>query len=63
MDRYLKAYERVKGLYRIGLDKDAIKGATGMTLRLVETYLTIMKHFHPEKENPDGALADPVKKE
>jgi len=62
VDRYIKAYEQVKGLHRNGLDKEAIKGVTGKSLRLVETYLTIMKHFHPEKEKPDGQLADPVKK-
>jgi hypothetical protein len=46
VDRYIKAYERVKGLNRKGLDPSEIKKATGLSIKVVNAYLTIVKHFH-----------------
>jgi hypothetical protein len=58
VDRYIKAYERVKGLYKKGLADAEIQKATGLSKRVVAAYLSIAKHFHPEKEIAGVQLAD-----
>jgi len=57
VDRYIKAYERVKGLNKKGLDCAEIKKVTGLSLKVVDTYLSIAKHFHPSEGKPDVPLA------
>jgi hypothetical protein len=51
VDRYIKAYERVKGLYKKGLEAAEIQKVTGLSLKVVNAYLSIAKHFHPLKTN------------
>jgi len=58
VDRYIKAYERVKGLYKKGLEAAEIQKVTGFSGRLVAAYLSIAKHFHPRKEKVDAVLAE-----
>jgi hypothetical protein len=58
VDRYIKAYERVKGLYRKGMSAPEIQKSTGFSQKLVNAYLSIVKHFHPEKEKIDIALVE-----
>jgi hypothetical protein len=58
VDRYIKAYERVKGLYRKGLSRAEIQKVTGLSLKVVDAYLNIAKHFHPEQKKPNVALSD-----
>lgn len=48
VDRYIKAYEQVKGLLRKGLDRHEISKVTGSSLKLVEAYVSVAKHFHPK---------------
>jgi len=50
VDRYITAYERVKGLYRKHLDRNEIKQVTGLSLKVVDAYLSIAKHFHPKRQ-------------
>jgi len=57
VDRYIKAYERVKGLNKKGLDRAEIKKVTGLSLKVVNAYLSIARHFHPSKGKPDVLLA------
>lgn len=47
VDRYIKAYERVKGLLRRGLDRHEISKVTGFSVKVVEAYRSVAKHFHP----------------
>ncbi len=49
VDRYIKAYERVKGLYNKQLTNAEIQKVTGLSLKVVNAYLSIAKHFHPER--------------
>jgi hypothetical protein len=58
VDRYIKAYERVKGLYKKGLAKAEIQKVTGLTMKVLSAYLSIAKHFHPEKRSADVPLAE-----
>jgi len=46
VDRYIKAYEQVKGLLRKGLDRHEISKVTGYSLKLVDAYVSVAKHFH-----------------
>jgi len=47
VDRYIKDYERVKGLYKKRMDSAEIQKMTGMKAKVVNAYLTLSKHFHP----------------
>jgi len=58
VDRYIKAYERVKGLYKKKLTTAEIQKVTGLSLKVVNAYLSIAKHFHPERETIDIPLAE-----
>jgi len=58
VDRYIKAYERVKGLYKKGLTRAEIQKVTGLSAKVLDAYLSIAKHFHPEKSRPEVPLAD-----
>jgi len=58
VDRYIKAYERVKGLYKKGLSTAEIQRATGLSKKVMTAYLSIAKHFHPDKGQPDVPLAE-----
>lgn len=58
VDRYIKAYERVKGLYKKRLSQAEIQKVSGLSKKVVEAYLSIAKHFHPLKERSDVPLAD-----
>lgn len=58
VDRYIKAYERVKGLYKRGLSEAEIQKVTGLSKKVADAYLSIAKHFHPLKEKHDVPLAD-----
>ena len=58
VDRYIKAYERVKGLYKKGLSTAEIQKATGLSKKVMTAYLSIAKHFHPDKGHPDVPLAE-----
>jgi hypothetical protein len=51
VDRYIKAYERVKGLYQKGLASAEIQKVTGLSMKVLSAYLNIAKHFHPKREN------------
>lgn len=62
VDRYIKAYERVKGLYKKGLSDAEIQKATALAKKVVAAYLSIAKHFHPQKEISHVPLADKDKK-
>lgn len=57
VDRYIKAYERVKGLYRKGMGNSEIQKVTGLSRKVVEAYLSIAKHFHPPKRGSHPPLA------
>jgi hypothetical protein len=59
VDRYIKAYERVKGLLRKGLARDEISKVTGFSLKLVDAYLSVAKHFHPKLGAPQVKLSEP----
>lgn len=48
VDRYIKAYEQVKGLLRKGLDRHEVSKVTGYSLKLVDAYASVAKHFHPK---------------
>ncbi|NIT57944.1 MAG: DUF1670 domain-containing protein [Aliifodinibius sp.] len=50
VDRYIKAYERVKGLYKKGMANSEIQKVTGLSRKVVNAYLSIAKHFHPSKK-------------
>jgi len=56
VDRYIKAYERVKGLYIKHLNRAEIKKVTGLSLKVVDAYLSIAKHFHPLQKNSEMYL-------
>ena len=58
VDRYIKAYERVKGLSRKGFDRFEIKKVTGLSIKVVDAFLTIVKHFHSSKGKLNVTLAD-----
>ena len=58
VDRYIKAYERVKGLYKKQLTNAEIGKVTGLSPKVVNAYLSIAKHFHPEQENADVPLSE-----
>ena len=58
VDRYIKAYERVKGLHLKGLSAAEIQRATGLSKKVVAAYLNIVKHFHPNKGKPDVPWSD-----
>lgn len=58
VDRYIKAYERVKGLYNKNFSNAEIEKTTGLSKKVVAAYLSIAKHFHPQKGNGDGPLSD-----
>jgi len=38
----------VKGLLRKGLDRHEISKVTGFSLKLVDAYVSVAKHFHPK---------------
>ncbi len=57
VDRYIKAYERVKGLYKKGLSAAEIQKVSGLSRKVLDAYLSIAKHFHPEKGRADVPLA------
>jgi len=61
VDRYIKAYERVKGLYKKGLGGAEIQKATGLSKKVVDAYLSVAKHFHPKKQNKDIPLSQRTK--
>jgi hypothetical protein len=56
VDRYIKSYERVKGLHRKGLSAAEIQKSTGFSQKLVAAYLSIVNHFHPNKDSKDVPL-------
>jgi len=58
VDRYIKAYERVKGLCRKGLDRHEISKVTGFSVKLVDAYVSVAKHFHPKLSTPAAKLSD-----
>lgn len=58
VDRYIKAYERVKGLLQKGLDRYEISKMTGFGLKLVDAYLSVAKHFHPKLGVPAVKLSE-----
>ena len=58
VDRYIKAYERVKGLYKKRFSVAEIQKVTALSKKVVDAYLSIGKHFHPEKARHDIPLAD-----
>ena len=58
VDRYIKAYERVKGLYKKSFSNAEIEKTTGLSKKVVAAYLSIAKHFHPQRENADVPLSD-----
>jgi hypothetical protein len=58
VDRYIQAYERVKGLYKKQLTNAEIRKVTGLSPKVVNAYLSIAKHFHPEQENADVPLSE-----
>jgi len=58
VDRYIKAYERVKGLYNKNFSNAEIEKTTGLSKKVVAAYLSIAKHFHPQKENAEVPLSD-----
>ena len=49
VDRYIKAYGRVKGPYKKRLSVAEIQKVTGLSKKVVDAYLSIAKHFRPEK--------------
>jgi hypothetical protein len=51
VDRYIKAYERVKGLYKKGLVYSEIQKVTGLSRKVMDAYLSIVKHFHSRKRS------------
>jgi hypothetical protein len=59
VDRYIKAYERVKGLLQKGLNRYEISKMTGFSLKLVDAYLSVAKHFHPKLGSPQVKLSEP----
>jgi hypothetical protein len=63
VDRYIKAYERVKGLYKKQLTNAEIRKVTGLSPKVVNAYLSIAKHFHPEQENADVPLSEKKRQE
>ncbi len=58
VDRYIKAYERVKGLYKKSFSNAEIEKTTGLSKKVVAAYLSIVKHFHPQRENADVPLSN-----
>jgi hypothetical protein len=56
VDRYIKSYERVKGLHRKELSAAEIQKSTGFSQKLVAAYLSIVNHFHPNKNSKDVPL-------
>lgn len=50
VDRYIKSYERVKGLYKKRLNSSEIQKMTGISIKVVNAYLTLVKHFYPVKQ-------------
>lgn len=61
VDRYIKAYEQVKGLLRKGLDRHEISKVTGYSLKLVDAYVSVAKHFHPKLAPAAVKLAEDKK--
>jgi hypothetical protein len=61
VDNYIKAYDRVKGLVRKRLDRAEISKVTGFSLKLVDAYLSVVKHFHPKLGRALLKLADKKK--
>lgn len=57
LNLYEQGYERVKGLYKKQLTNTEIQKVTGLSLKVVNAYLSIAKQFHPERANTDGHLA------
>ena len=62
VDRYIKAYERVKGLCNKGLNREEIGKMTGLSQKVVDAYLNIAKHFHQKLMKPMPKLAKTKKK-
>jgi hypothetical protein len=58
VDRYIKAYERVKQLLRKGLDRHELSKVTGFSLKLVDAYVSVAKHFYPKLVPAAIKLAD-----
>jgi hypothetical protein len=48
----------VKGLLRKGLDRHEISKMTGFSLKLVDAYLSVAKHFHPKLGAPAIKLSE-----
>ena len=63
VDRYIKNYERVKGLYRKSMSAAEIQKMTGMKPKVVNAYLTLAKHFHPLRQSDSNILNDKQKDE
>jgi len=61
VDRYIKAYEQVKGLLRKAFDRHEISKVTGYSLKLVEAYVSVAKHFHPKLVSVTVKLSEPKK--
>jgi len=61
VDNYIKAYERVKGLVRKKLERAEISKVTGFSIKLVDAYLSVVKHFHPKLGHVMPKLADKKK--
>lgn len=58
VDRYIKAYERVKGLYKKEMPTEEIQKITGMSAKLCNAYLTLAKHFHPLRTSQQESNQD-----
>lgn len=48
VDRYIKDYQRVKLLVRKGLNTNEISQVTGRGKTVVNSYIKLLKEFHPE---------------
>ena len=62
VDRYIKAYEQVKGLCRKCLDRDEIRKMTGLSSKVVDAYLNIAMVFHPKLAKPQVKLVETRKR-
>ena len=63
VDRYIKAYERVKALVRKDMNRQEIKQISGLGHQTVAAYLRIVGQFHPTlKQRPAFQLPDETSK-
>ncbi|SDL65090.1 DUF1670 domain-containing protein, partial [Halarsenatibacter silvermanii] len=51
VDRYIKDYERVKFLVRRGIEPAQIQHMTGRGKSVIEQYIEIIEHYHPDNGN------------